>query len=69
MLTDNLLDFSVRTKKLEEFLDSDDIVNLSDEEFILLENMHKALEAYCVVLKQRIQKEESIIRLGDNSNG
>ena len=61
-----LIDFTNRAMKLEEVLNSDAMLSMTDEEFLLLEGMHKGLEAYCCILKKRIKEEEaSVIKLKD----
>jgi hypothetical protein len=57
---DRLIDFTNRATLLQDFLNSDEILEMTDEEFLLLEQMHKGLEVYCTVLKRRILKEVSI---------
>ncbi len=69
MNTERLIDFSNRAKLLEEYLDSDAIIDITDEEFILLESLHKCVLAYCQVLKKKVQEENNIIKLKDNSHG
>lgn len=69
MNTERLIDFTNRARLLEEYLDSDEIVNISDEEFILLESLHKCTVAYCEVLKKKAREEDNIIKLGDKSHG
>lgn len=65
LLNDELIDYTERVKLLKEFLDSDDILNMSLVEIGLLENMQKGLEAYCTILSIKIEREVSIIKLKD----
>ena len=69
MFVNKLIDFTNRAKLLEEYLNSDEILLISDEEFILLESLHKCTEAYCEVLKKKVREENNIIKLGDKSHG
>lgn len=64
-LDTELYRFTERATLLQEFLDSDDILKMTAEELLLLENMQKGLEAYCTVLKIKLRKQSSIIRLKD----
>lgn len=69
MNIDRLIDFTNRARLLEEYLDSDEIIAISDEEFILLESLHKCVEAYCVILKKKVKEDDNIIKLKDKSHG
>lgn len=60
-----LITFTERALLLRELLDSDDILPMTLEEVGLLEGMQKGLEAYCAILKRKLDNEASIIKLKD----
>lgn len=52
---------------LAEYLDSDDILKLEDEELTILTNLEECLQAYCKILRKKLASEQeardSIIKL------
>lgn len=60
-----LVEFTERATLLQEFLDSDDILDMTLEELTLLEGLQKGLVAYCGVLKRKLLNETSVIKLKD----
>lgn len=63
-----LNEFKHKQINLEEYLDSDEILELTDKELILLGNMNECLVAYCEILEGKVEAERSIIKLSDNSH-
>ena len=53
-----LQDFVMKQVALDSFLNSDDILKISDDELILLENMNECLMAYVKILKKKWADEE-----------
>jgi hypothetical protein len=66
------IEFKCKQKALSAFLDTDDILKITDEELILLEQMNGCLAAYVEILakKWKIEKQarEDIIKLSDKSH-
>lgn len=70
MFDKRLIDFTMKAKLLEDYLNSDEITLVSDEEFILLESLHNCTVAYCNILKKKARENNNtIIPLGDKSHG
>lgn len=64
-LQNELIDYTDRARALRELLDSDVILELSHKEIAILENMQEGLVVYCKLLRLKVSKEASIIKLKD----